>query len=152
MATTPTPYYIKHINDPRLNSLLAPKNNLYRPPIPYFAITTFCIAFFLVPLTMTFISNWASSMLDRVFIENKIFIYVFWTLLFCFITLKYMLIFSILMYQRYAKASTRLKCCCYPTCSQYAIIALRKYGCIIGSWKALLHCIKCAPPGINEFP
>lgn len=73
------------------------------------------------------------------------------TLIICICAKRYF-IFAIMCYQRYAKSSTRLKCCCYPSCSQYAIIALQKYGVIIGSFLAIRHCINCAPPGTREFP
>ena len=52
-------------------------------------------------------------------------------------------------YQRYAKSTTRLKCCCSPSCSQYAIIALRKYGSVIGIYLSVKHCIRCGPPRIS---
>jgi len=34
-----------------------------------------------------------------------------------------------------------------PTCSQYAIEALKKYGVLKGTWKALKRIIRCNPWG-----
>lgn len=42
----------------------------------------------------------------------------------------------ILLYQRYAPESVRRRCCCKPSCSEYAILAFRKYGLFIGGYKA----------------
>lgn len=37
-------------------------------------------------------------------------------------------------------------CCRYiPTCSQYAIEALEKYGAVKGSWLALKRLLRCHP-------
>ena len=36
-------------------------------------------------------------------------------------------------------------CRFYPTCSQYAIDAVRKYGSLKGSWRALKRVGKCHP-------
>ena len=37
-------------------------------------------------------------------------------------------------------------CCRYiPTCSQYAIQALEKYGAVKGSWLALKRLLRCHP-------
>jgi len=43
------------------------------------------------------------------------------------------------------------KCRYTPTCSQYAIDALRKYGMIKGLWKALRRISKCHPWGGSGF-
>lgn len=34
-----------------------------------------------------------------------------------------------------------------PTCSQYAIDAIRKYGAVRGSWKAIRRLLRCHPWG-----
>jgi putative membrane protein insertion efficiency factor len=37
------------------------------------------------------------------------------------------------------------QCRFYPTCSQYAIDAVTKYGAIRGSWKAIKRMLRCHP-------
>lgn len=39
------------------------------------------------------------------------------------------------------------KCRYTPTCSQYAYIALKKYGVIKGMWLAVKRIIRCGPWG-----
>ena len=54
---------------------------------------------------------------------------VFFELIFCF---KYVIIGIIKLYQHYAPEEIRRRCLFMPTCSEYAILAIRKYGGIIG--------------------
>jgi uncharacterized protein len=50
------------------------------------------------------------------------------------------------LYQKYiSPLKGRQSCRFYPTCSQYAIDALSKYGVIKGSWLALKRLLKCHP-------
>lgn len=43
-------------------------------------------------------------------------------------------------------------CCRYtPTCSEYALQALRKYGPFKGSWLALKRILSCHPWGGNGY-
>lgn len=50
----------------------------------------------------------------------------------CFAMLfKFLAIKSIECYQHYAKITTRRKCLCMPTCSEYAIAVLKKYPILI---------------------
>ena len=53
--------------------------------------------------------------------------------LFC--CLKYAIIGAIRLYQRYAPEEMRRRCLFMPTCSEYAILSIRKYGSIIGLCK-----------------
>ena len=43
------------------------------------------------------------------------------------------------------------KCRYTPTCSQYAIDALKKYGMIKGLWKALYRISRCHPWGGSGY-
>lgn len=37
------------------------------------------------------------------------------------------------------------RCRFYPTCSEYALIALREYGAVKGSWLAVKRIARCHP-------
>ena len=58
---------------------------------------------------------------------------VFIELFFC---IKYTVIGIIKLYQHYAPEEIRRRCVFMPTCSEYAILAIRKYGFIIGLYKS----------------
>jgi len=50
------------------------------------------------------------------------------------------------VYQKYlSPLKGRKTCRFYPTCSQYAIDALTKYGVFKGSWLAIKRLSKCHP-------
>ena len=42
-------------------------------------------------------------------------------------------------------------CCFTPTCSQYALEALRKYGPFKGGWLALRRILRCHPWGGSGY-
>jgi putative component of membrane protein insertase Oxa1/YidC/SpoIIIJ protein YidD len=58
---------------------------------------------------------------------------IFTGLFFCF---KYAVIGTIRLYQHYAPEEIRRRCLFMPTCSEYAIMAVQKYGGIIGLCKS----------------
>ena len=49
------------------------------------------------------------------------------------------------LYQKNISPLFGRRCRFYPTCSQYAIEALYKYGLLIGLFKAIKRLIKCNP-------
>lgn len=56
------------------------------------------------------------------------------------------LIAMIRLYQKYLSPLKRKRSCrFYPTCSQYAIDALNRYGVLKGSCLALRRILKCHP-------
>ena len=67
--------------------------------------------------------------------------------------MKKLLIKLVRLYQKYI-SPLRPACCRYiPTCSQYAVEALEKYGALKGSWLALKRFSRCHPfhPGEHDF-
>lgn len=61
-------------------------------------------------------------------------------------------IWCIKVYQRYAPEQTRLRCVFTPSCSEYAILALNKYGVLRAIPKIISRLKRCHPPngGIDE--
>ena len=53
-----------------------------------------------------------------------------------FFCMKYTIIGIIKLYQHYAPDEIRRRCLFMPTCSEYAIMAVQKYGCIVGVCKS----------------
>ena len=61
--------------------------------------------------------------------------------------LTWLFILFVRIYQRFISPLTPPSCRFTPTCSQYAIEALRKYGPFKGSWLALKRLLRCHPLG-----
>lgn len=69
--------------------------------------------------------------------------------------MKKFLVFLVRCYRKYLSPLKRPCCRFYPTCSQYALEALEKYGALKGSWLALRRILKCHPwheGGIDPVP
>lgn len=56
-----------------------------------------------------------------------------------------MLIFAVSWYQRRISVLLPPSCIYTPTCSEYAIRAVRKYGALRGGWLALRRILRCNP-------
>lgn len=59
--------------------------------------------------------------------------------------MKKFLITVVRFYQKRISPLTPPSCRYIPTCSQYAVEALEKYGALKGSWLALKRVAKCHP-------
>lgn len=61
------------------------------------------------------------------------------------------LVLPIRFYQRCISPLTPPSCRFTPTCSQYAVEALRKHGPLRGSWLALRRLLRCHPLGGSGY-
>lgn len=111
------------------------------------------LKYFLLPMLLIF-GIWLvfglvlSDMALPVFITSLIA-----AILLTYILLKYFLIGTVLMYKAFAPFSMRDQCRFEPTCSTYMIIALQKYGAVVGLIKGILRIIRCKPPnGGIDYP
>ena len=59
--------------------------------------------------------------------------------------MKEFLLRAIRFYRRHISPAFPGKCRFRPTCSQYAIEAIQKYGALKGSWLALRRILRCHP-------
>lgn len=68
--------------------------------------------------------------------------------------MKRLLISIIRGYQRWISPLKKPCCRFHPTCSQYAILAITKYGALRGTLKALWRILRCNPfhPGGVDYP
>lgn len=62
-----------------------------------------------------------------------------------------LLIWPIRWYQRYISPLTPPACRFTPTCSQYAVEALQKYGPVKGLWLAVRRILRCHPWGGSGY-
>lgn len=60
-------------------------------------------------------------------------------------TMKKFLIAGIRFYQKYISPMKRTKCPYIPTCSQYGLEAIEKYGAVKGSILAIWRILRCNP-------
>ncbi len=108
--------------------------------ILYIALTT---AFGFITL---YLFDWIgiSALFSKEIIEfrlnHKVSFYIIYFLIICLFTgiccLRAAVIGCIRLYQHYAPEQVRRRCLFKPTCSEYAISAIKKYGLIIGGIKA----------------
>lgn len=66
-----------------------------------------------------------------------------------------LLIQLIRMYQRLVSPLIPPRCRFYPTCSSYAVEALRQHGVLPGSWLTLRRLVRCHPlnpGGVDPVP
>ena len=59
--------------------------------------------------------------------------------------MKKILIFLIRFYQKYLSPLKSTKCPYFPTCSQYGLEAVQKYGAVKGSILAAWRILRCNP-------
>ena len=105
-----------------------------------------------ITILLYYLLRWlgVSSFLPQViwafYTEHHIAVFILLTLLQFLvggiIVLKPMMIGAIRLYQRYAPESVRRRCLFKPTCSEYAILAIKKYGVIRGGYKAYIRLFK----------
>ena len=56
----------------------------------------------------------------------------------------------VLLYQKYAPEKLRRSCLYTPSCSEYMLLALDKYGFIKGTFKGISRLFRCHPPNGGE--
>jgi uncharacterized protein len=59
--------------------------------------------------------------------------------------MKKFLIYLIVCYRKYLSPRHKPSCRFYPTCSQYAIEAIEKYGALKGIFIAIKRILRCNP-------
>ncbi|AYD41380.1 membrane protein insertion efficiency factor YidD [Clostridium fermenticellae] len=59
--------------------------------------------------------------------------------------MKEFLVFLIKFYRKYISPLKRQCCRFYPTCSQYAIQAIEKYGALKGGFMSIKRILRCNP-------
>lgn len=64
--------------------------------------------------------------------------------------LRFLAIGCVLMYKAYSPVSGSGVCRFTPTCSTYMIIAINKYGLVVGIIKGIRRLLRCKPPNGGE--
>ncbi len=55
-------------------------------------------------------------------------------------------------YQKNAPVHVRMRCPFEPSCSEYMILAIKKYGVALGIIKGIGRLLRCRPPGGIDYP
>ncbi len=76
-----------------------------------------------------------------------------WSVVYFCIIGKRAVIWLVRLYQYKAPDRVRLKCVFYPSCSEYMILAVRKYGALRGVFRGIARLLRChAPNGGEDYP
>lgn len=59
--------------------------------------------------------------------------------------IKKIVIWLILFYKKFISPLKPRTCRFYPTCSDYALLAIEKYGVVVGGFKAIKRILRCHP-------
>lgn len=105
------------------------------------------ILYFFLPLIIL-VTIWLTYGLNckYQFIKIDNFVSLIVSIILTYPFLKMFIIGIILLYKAFAPMSVRDRCLFEPTCSTYMIIAIKKYGLIIGLFKGIKRIIRCRPP------
>lgn len=122
-------------NDPRS---IFYKRILNRPRIPWLKIGIVSFAFAAILLTVFLLFRFCVISRTVCLAIAGVFIILF-AMLFC----KRGILCFIRIYQRYAPADIRNKCCFEPSCSEYMILAIEKYGLFCGIKKGVNRLLRC---------
>ena len=93
---------------------------------------------FLVPLGLGVMPPWVTYVLAGII---------------TYLMVRRFVIGCVLIYKVTAPLEVREACRFYPTCSTYMIMAINKYGLIIGITKGIRRLLRCKPPnGGIDYP
>ncbi len=122
-------------SDPRSNNY---KRIFVRPTVNWLRVMMWFLIFVVYISIILYIFNLTrtNQLLKIIVITLSLFLY------FAF-SLKRVIICSIQIYQRYAPESIRGKCRFEPSCSQYMILAIQKYGLLTGIKKGVNRLKRC---------
>ena len=113
-------------------------NPLNRPPVSY-KKPLIALAIFVVVLVCAWLICWVAA--------------VVWAVVYLLVIGKKAAIWCIHLYQNKAPDHVRLRCVFEPSCSEYAILAINKYGLFVGGIKTIGRLFRCHfPNGGPDYP
>lgn len=114
------------------------ERKLERPKIDYMG-AFLCLSFFATVFSVVNLVSMLSGLSEAVSLLSA-----FAALALCLaLSMKKIIIFIVKLYQRYAPDSLRNKCRFEPSCSQYMILAIEKYGVIKGVNRGVKRLGRC---------
>ena len=124
---------------------------LHRPSLTYWQFALKWAAICIAEITLFVLILWMVHEFEISFgISVLLFCGILMTILFL---IRWLLVDCIKLYQHYAPEEVRRRCHMIPSCSDYAIISLRKYGLIIGLILSFIRLYKrCGGTYRIEYP
>ncbi len=95
----------------------------------------------------------ACAIITSIFLDFHVLLTVAAVLLICFVFAKSIVVLSVLLYQKIAPMRLRMACLFEPTCSEYMLLAIKKYGFWRGFFKGIRRISRCHfPNGGKDYP
>ncbi len=121
--------------DPRSSAYI---RKLKRPKINWFRISLFMLLpVIILAIGVVILNRFGASVTTSIIIAVAIYI------VYICLILKRAIICLIQIYQRYAPDSLRNKCRFEPSCSEYMILSIKKYGLLKGIKKGICRLKRC---------
>lgn len=121
-----------------------PRNPLRRPKIhytkPIIALVVYILQFVLLAL-IPYGAWWIRTL-----------VLIAYSLLYFAVIAKRTVIWLVHLYQNKAPNEVRLKCVFEPSCSEYMILAVQKYGVIRGVYKGIRRLFRCGREDGIDYP
>ena len=113
------------------------ERELHRPSITYFK----AFIIFLTTILGELLIGWLGFYLivQKYYITKKTIYLIIVILVFFLFNGRFFAVLLIKLYQHYAPESIRRRCLLKPTCSEFAIIVIKKYGLLIGGIKTWIR-------------
>ena len=121
-----------------------PHNPLNRPEIHYTKPIIALIAY-LIPLIAFFFIPFPAWWV-------RLIVILAFSIIYFAIIAKRAVIWAVHLYQNKASDETRLKCVFEPSCSEYMIMAVQKYGVIRGVFKGVHRLFRCGKESGIDYP
>ena len=122
------------------------ENALTRPKVKVFLPITLGLVYMLLGFVFFILFRINGPFLTSIFL---VLIYYFFLIYFF---RKKIVIWFIHLYQMRAPAEVRAKCVFTPSCSEYMILAIRKFGLVGGVKKGIDRLRRCGPPSQIDYP
>lgn len=134
------------------HSVGRPRRILHRPKISWPTVLIFAFIYLFFSVIVLFYLMRFPTLTGNNTFFIKIVIVVIYFIISLLLFLKKICIFIIKLHQRYAPDHVRKMCNFEPSCSEYAILAINKYGVLKGIFMSYKRIKRCVPPGGIDYP
>lgn len=123
-------------------------NPLIRPKICFVKPVVALVAFICMNVLLGFVAAYCRGFFgsDALYIICTVLLFLLFNGIFFSLTAKRACIWLVHVYQHYAPDEVRLKCVFEPSCSEYMIKSIEKYGLFRGVYRGIKRLLRCHPP------